>query len=151
MRASVLLILCIPLLSSCEAVFGPDEATRQAEAVQQRLDQLTQDINGCTDKRKSGQLTTHVAYAQCVNVAFQSAMIDVRYPYPDIVATLSAERLRVAELADKGQISDAEGMARINDTIAEIARTERARNLSLARRGEPTPPQYFLQMMQVSL
>jgi len=157
MRKAVFLAVALglPILSGCSVVgsiWGPDEATLQKkEAVRQRLDQLTQDINSCTAKRKSGQSTTRVDYALCVNAAFQSAMFDVRYPYPDIVATLSAERLRAAELADKGQIGDAEGLARINEQIAEVVRLEEARSDTIGQYVETPTNQYFLQMMQVGL
>jgi hypothetical protein len=156
MRPSVFLAVAfgLPLLSGCSTLdnlWGPDDTTLQSEAVQHRLTQLTQDINGCTAKRKSGQSSTRVDYALCINATFQSAMFDVNYPYPDIVATLSAERLRVAELADKGQISDAEGMARINDKISEVVRLERARSNTIGKHAEATPPQYFLQLMQIGI
>jgi len=156
MRKAVFLAVAfgLPVLSGCSmvgSIWGPDKATQQKSAVQRRLDQLTQDINGCTAKRKSGQFTNHVDYALCVNAAFQSAMFDVKYPYPDIVATLSAERLRDAELADEKKITDAEGLANINDKIAEVVRLEEARSDTIGQYVETPTNQYFLQMMQVGL
>jgi hypothetical protein len=155
MRKAVILamILGLPFLSGCDmanGVFGPSNATQQKQqsaAAQQRLGQMTQDIDACTAKRKVGPPTAHVDYAMCVNAAFQSAMVDINYPYPDIAATLSADRLRVAELLDKRQISDAEAMARINDKIAEVVRLEEARNATTDE--HVATPQAFLQMMQV--
>ncbi len=156
MRKAVILAVAVglPLLSGCSSLEGlwtTDEAPQQREMVQHRLGQLTEDINGCTANRKSGQLATHVDYALCVNRVFQAAMSDVNYPYTDIIATLSAERLRVAELADKGEISEAEGLARISDKISEVVRLERARSNSFGQQGQATPPQYFLQLMQIGL
>jgi outer membrane murein-binding lipoprotein Lpp len=156
MRKSVVLAAAVglPLLAGCstiDSLWEPDEAARQAEATKTRMEQLTRDINGCALRRDSDHPTTRVDYALCINMMFQSAMQDVQYPYPDIVATLSAERLRAAELADKGQISTAEGLARISDKISEVVRIERARSATQTKHAEVAPPQYFLQLMQVGL
>jgi hypothetical protein len=158
MRKAVILalVLGVPLLSGCgmtNDVFGPSNVTLQKQksaADQQRLGQLTQDIDACTAKRKLGQPTAHVDYALCINAAFESAMFDIQYPYPDSVATLSADRLRVAELLDKRQITDAEARARINDKISDVVRLEEARNNN-AGDDVAVEPQVFLQLMQVGL
>ncbi|MDR3437464.1 hypothetical protein [Telmatospirillum sp.] len=157
MRTAVFLamLVCGTVLSGCSMVEGlldsDDTTASQNQMNQQRLDRMTQDINACSAARKAGQTTTRVDYARCVNAAFQSAMFDVNYSYPDIVATLSAERLRVAELADKGTISDAEGQARLSDKIAETVRLDRARSNSVGKSAKRTPPTFFLQIMQVGL
>ena len=83
--------------------------------------------------------------------AFQSAMLEVDCPYPDIVATLSAERLRAAEQIDKGLISGAEGTARMNDKIADVIRLERARRSNFIKTEAATPPEYFLELLQVGV
>jgi hypothetical protein len=156
MRKAVFLAMIASgaLLSGCNMVdglLGSDDANLQMEANQQRMTRMTQDIDTCGAARRAGQTMSRVDYAACVNGAIQSAMLDVRYPYPDIVATLSAERLRVAEAADKGQISDSEGKARLNDKIAEVVRLERARNNTVGKTTQQTPPSYFLQIMQIGL
>lgn len=156
MRTAVFLTLLASgvALSGCSTVdglFGPNDAELQKVAQKQRLDRMTQDVNGCVDARKTGRTSTRVEFAACVNDAFQRAMLDVNYPYPDIVATLSAERLRVAEAADKGQITDTEGQARLADRIAEVVRLERARGSSVGKSADRTPPAYFLQLMQIGL
>jgi hypothetical protein len=152
MRKAVLFVMLMsaPILSGCSWVgdlFTSNDQPQRAEADRQRLDQMTRETDACV--AKAGK--TRVETSMCVNRAFQSAMFDINYPYPDIVASLSAERLRVAEQIDLGQISQAEGLARISDKLSEVIRLERARNATAAGKTEAAPPQYFLQIMQAGL
>jgi hypothetical protein len=152
MRKAVLAVALItaPILSGCswtEGLFSPDDQKLTSEMTQQRLDRMIQDTNACTAKHSP----TRVETAICVNKAFQTAMFDINYPYPDIVASLSADRLRVAEQIDKNQISQAEGLARISDKLSEVIRLERARSTTVGAKAPTTAPQYFLQIIQAGL
>jgi hypothetical protein len=142
------LLIGLPLLSGCgslDEILGLDDAAARDEHLRQRQVQLSKDIEACGPTRG----TSHVAYALCVNAAFQSTMIEVAFPYPDLVATLSAERLRVAEQIDKAQISDIEGLARIDDKTAEVIRMAQTRTTSFGQKPHTPTPELFLQWLQV--
>lgn len=153
MKKVVLLVVVASLcaLSGCSEMndfFARRDAAQRDAQIKSRLGQLTKDLDACSMKRKSDPAITHVAYAECVNGAFESATFDAGYPYPDIIATLSAERLRIAEQVDKGQITDVEGVARIDDKISEVVRLDLARS-DADQSGPQT--QYFLQLMRTGL
>jgi len=145
MQKSVLtaLAVVVPLLSGC-SLLGLDAETERNEMVKARL---TEEFKSCGARHGP----TRVDSALCVNAAFQSAMADVDCPYPDLVATLSSERLRAAELVDKGQISSTEALARVTDKIADVISLERARHSNFGKKSETLPPEYFLQLMQVGI
>jgi len=148
MQKSVLtaLAVVVPLLSGC-SLLGLDAETERNEMVKARLEQMTEEFKSCGARHGP----TRVDSALCVNAAFQSAMADVDCPYPDLVATLSSERLRAAELVDKGQISSTEALARVTDKIADVISLERARHSNFGKKSETLPPEYFLQLMQVGI
>lgn len=150
----MLVVLGTTLVAGCSWVgdlWGDSPSPQPDTSRTERLTQLGRDTASCQDKRNAGQSTTHVQYAVCINGAFQAAMSDISYPHPDIVASLSAERLHVADQLDQGTISQAEGLARIADKISELSRLERARSNAPGNHTDATPPQYFLQIMQVGV
>lgn len=75
------------------------------------------------------QPPTMAAYQKCQNAA-ANATADKFYPYPDIVELVHAERVKIADQADKGQIS----LDQANIEIAKV--DEEATQMALERNNK---------------
>lgn len=143
-RSLLAAMIVIPALSGCSFLFGP------SDPVQDRLDAMGDAFNSCGEKRGGG---SHLDFAICVNGAFTQAMYEVNYPFTDIITGLTVERRSLAQMLDRGELSEAEALTRLEQKIAEASQTDRSRGEQNKRRTvqAASSSRYFLKLMQAGV
>ena len=114
---------------------GPIQRAQHAAYAKDRMALAKVEIAACVEKRKAGELKTHVESATCINEAQRRGFADIGYRYMDLQSALSAARLRIAAQLDALQINETEAQTRMIERIAEIQNEERRRNEEAAVRN----------------
>ncbi len=94
----------------------------------------------CVRRQRAAGNGLNVAVEQCVGQLFTRDMTAKSYRYMDLVNTLVAERVRLAERADNGQITEAEMKRLMAEAATRLSSEEHARDAqsdsaNAARRG----------------
>jgi len=93
---------------------------------------------GCNAKRDAGA-TSFVAAALCANDITMKAFHDLDYAYPDLVAKLNAQRLLLAERADKKEITPTVYRAELLQDWSAAIREESLRIAPFGKNSGHTP------------
>ncbi len=120
----------IATLGGCAAA----QRAQQQEHAKERTVAARAEMGACLDRRKAGEFS-YVQSATCVNDAQRRGFVDTRYQYMDLMSSVAAARLRIAEQLDMRQISEPEATARLADKMAEVQNEERRRNEDAAIRN----------------
>ncbi len=98
------------------------------DPVQWALKVTAQAADDCRNKRLSGELPSHVASVQCANAPMLQAFNAAHYRYMDLIQFFAAKRLEFATMMDRGQLTEQQGQAEIQNVYASIQATERQRD-----------------------
>lgn len=108
--------------SGVTAQQGTPAALEQANAEWNRA------LMECHNRRMAGEVRTFVASVQCSNPRLLAAYQQAGYPYMDLIRSIAAKRLALAEAEDQGRISEAEFNAETAEFISKQIDRERERN-----------------------
>jgi len=122
---TLLLVGCAPLVSPRQ-----QEVFKQAKAISKE----------CHEKRLSGQLKGFTDATRCSNDRMRQMWADAGFPYMDLVDSMAAHRLAIAEGMDKGELSVAEAsvqMAELSVRVVNEAQRRDAEARQTAIQAQP--------------
>lgn len=103
-------------------------AVAAQDPVQWALKVTAQAAEECRAKRLRGELPSHAASVQCANTPMLQAFNSAHYRYMDLIQFFAAKRLELATLIDRGELTEQQGQAEIQEAYAGIQETERRRD-----------------------
>jgi hypothetical protein len=98
------------------------------EALSAALKETQRVIDECRAKRISGRLTTFAASVQCSNPRMIQAFNAAHYRYMDLIESLAAKRLEVAERVDRNELTEDQAKLENAKLFMEIIAVERQRD-----------------------
>jgi hypothetical protein len=108
-------------------------APGSAEAIQQAMAQARSADVECRNMRLSGQLLTYEASAQCSNPRIVEAFRKSGYRYMDLIVSLTAKRLELAEAMDQGRLTEAQVASQLTQFSNSLIENERLRDTGVSR------------------
>ena len=98
---------------------------RQQEVIQQ-ADQIA---HACRAKRLSGELSGHVASAQCSTGPARQVIAASGYPYINLMEVFLAYRMAAAQRVDAGALTESEANLLLTELRSRLVSEEQRRNL----------------------
>ena len=98
------------------------------EALSAPLREAQRAIDECRAKRLRGELPTFAASVQCSNPRMIQAFNAAHYRYMDLIETLAAKRLEVAERIDRNELTEDQAKLENAKLYMEIVAAERRRD-----------------------
>lgn len=82
----------------------------------------------CQEKRRKGELKTHVQSVTCSNAQIVLTFGEQGYPYMDLVHKYIDKRLEIARNEDSKKLTDEQAKQQVKDAANDLIFTERQRN-----------------------